>query len=361
VVNLPEPISVPRLHDDLPGLGGRIKVEPEDFVVEEVPLYRPSGAGEHLYLWIEKRNLSGEQLLDRLSRALGVSRGDIGMAGLKDRRAVTRQFISVPRQAEARLPRVEGEGLRVLESAWHGNKLRTGHLSGNRFEILIRDARSPAPGRLPELVSRLERQGVPNAYGEQRFGIGGETLVLGLALLRGEKSERDIPPQRRRFLLRLALSSVQSLLFNRVLAERMAAGLLHVVEPGDVLQVIASGGCFVAEDVVREQARFLRREIVLTGPMFGPRMKPASGAPGARERQSLANAGLEPGHFERFPKLLPGTRRPLLVWPRDLSVETVPEGVRLRFTLEPGAYATTLLREVMGTDQPDDDSGETRS
>jgi tRNA pseudouridine13 synthase len=340
---------LPYLTADLPGLGGRLKVEPEDFVVEELPLYMPNGEGEHLYLWIEKWDVSGERLLAHLARSLDIAKSDIGMAGLKDRRAVTRQFVSVPRRAEGRVGQVNGDGVRVLEARPHGNKLRTGHLAGNRFDILIRDVDPPALPHLGRLVERLAALGFPNFYGDQRFGLDGETVALGLALLRGEKRERDIPPSRRRFLLRLALSSVQSLLFNRVLSERVTGGKLHTVQAGDVMQVVASGGCFVAEDVASEQERFERRETVITGPMFGPKMKAPTQGPGAAEQVVLDASSLTLAGFQRFAKLLPGTRRALLVWPVDLSTELVREGVRVRFTLPPGAYATTLLREVMKT------------
>jgi tRNA pseudouridine13 synthase len=342
---------LPFLTADRPGLGGRIKVEPEDFVVEEVPLYLPSGVGEHLFLWIEKRDVSGEQLLDHLARTLRVSRGDIGMAGLKDRRAVTRQFVSIPRNAEPRVADVDAPGIRVLRALPHGNKLRTGHLAGNRFEILIRDVVPAALAGLDQLVQRLSERGFPNAYGDQRFGRDGETLALGLALLRGERTERDIPPQRRRFLLRLALSSVQSQLFNDLLAERQRHGTLHGVEAGDVMQVVASGGCFIAADLPTEQARFDQRETMITGPIFGPKMKSASGIPGAREQQVLAAAALTIEHFRRFPKLLPGARRPLLCWPQGLMATPSPTGVRLEFLLPSGAYATTLLSEILGAAQ----------
>ena len=340
---------LPYLTADVPGLAGRLKVEPEDFVVDELPLYQPCGQGEHLYLWIEKRDVSGEGLIEHLARSLGVSRTDIGMAGLKDRRAITRQWISVPRSTESRVAAVDTPGIRVLSAMPHGNKLRTGHLAGNRFEILIRDPDPLALPHLDAIISRLSNLGCPNAYGDQRFGHNGETLTLGFSLLRGEQSERDIPPRRRRFLLRLALSAVQSQLFNDLLARRLTAGQLHLVEPGDVMQVVASGGCFVVSDATTEQSRFDRRETVVTGPIFGPKMKAATGSPGERELHVLAEHSITLDHFRRFPKLLPGTRRPLLVWPQDLAAAIEPCGVRFTFSLPSGAYATTLLREIMKT------------
>ena len=128
----------PYLTAELPGIGGRLKDRPEDFVVEEVPAYEPCGAGEHLYLWIEKTDVAADHLLNHVARTLGMSVRDVGMAGIKDRRAITRQYVSVPATCEPRIARLETDKIRVLRRARHRNKLRTGHLRGNRFSILVR-------------------------------------------------------------------------------------------------------------------------------------------------------------------------------------------------------------------------------
>src|SRR5205823_2706969 len=138
--------------------------QPEDFEVEEVPAYLPSGSGEFLFLWIEKRGMGAEFFARQVARRLGIAPGEVGTAGLKDRHAVTRQWVSVPASVEGRLPALEGEGIRLLESGRHGNKLRPGHLRGNRFRIRIRDADSAAAERLPPLVDRLRQLGLPNFY-----------------------------------------------------------------------------------------------------------------------------------------------------------------------------------------------------
>src|SRR5215831_12669589 len=130
---------LPLVTADLPGIGGRIKSAPEDFEVEEVPAYQPSGKGDFLYLWIEKRDMGAEYFLRQVARRLGISPGEVGSAGLKDRRAVTRQMISVPASVEERLRDLEGDGIRVLRVSRHGNKIRAGHLHGNRFQIMVRD------------------------------------------------------------------------------------------------------------------------------------------------------------------------------------------------------------------------------
>lgn len=341
----PASSPLPFVTAELPGIGGLLKHVPEDFEVEEIPAYEPSGSGEHLFLWIEKRDISAEQLTRHLSRAWGIPASEIGTAGLKDRRAVTRQYVSIPARPEPQTAGVDTESIRILRSARHGNKLRTGHLKGNRFSILVRDVVPDAPARAEAIAERIRALGFPNYFGEQRFGREGETLSLGFELLRGTKTQRDLRGGNARFLLRLALSAVQSHLFNEALAERLADGLLHRVLAGDVMEVVASGGKFVAEDAQAEQDRLDHREIVVTGPMFGPKMKSPTGVPAERETRLLERHGLSAADFLRFQKLTSGTRRPYLIWLDELSVASEPDGLRFRFTLPSGTYATTLLRE----------------
>jgi tRNA pseudouridine13 synthase len=338
-----DPLTAPPLLTaDLPGIGGRIKTVPEDFEVEEVPAYQPCGSGDFLYLWIEKRDMGAEYFTRQVARRLDVPVAEVGTAGLKDRRAVTRQMVSVPSRAEPRLGQLEGDGIRLLQVSRHGNKLKPGHLHGNRFRILVREVTAGAADRLSPLVERLRRDGLVNFYGAQRFGHDGETVRLGLALLRGEPvSSRPSP-----FLRKLAVSAVQSALFNHYLARRLADGLLRRVLPGDVMARWPFGGMFVAEDLPREQERLDRREIVPAGPMFGSKMYRAADEAARREEQVLADAALQPQVFAGFGKLLSGTRRHNLVYVDDLTAVEEPEGVRLGFTLPAGSYATVLLREI---------------
>jgi tRNA pseudouridine13 synthase len=350
----------PLLTADLPGIGGRIKTEPEDFEVEEVPAYQPSGSGDYLYLWVEKRDMGAEYFARQVAQRLGIPAGEVGTAGLKDRHAVTRQLVSVPARAEENLGRLEGEGIRVLSVSRHGNKLKPGHLHGNRFRILLRQADARAADRLGPFLDRLRRDGLPNFYGPQRFGREGETVRLGLALLRGEPP--PIPASGRRpnlrspFLRKLALSAAQSALFNHYLGRRLADGLLRRVLAGDVMAKWPFGGLFVAEDVGREQARFDARETVHAGPMFGRKTFAAAGEAAARETAALQDAGIPPDAFRQFGKLVQGTRRHNLVYVDDLAAAVEPEGVRLTFTLPAGSYATVLLREL--TKSPDVEAGE---
>jgi tRNA pseudouridine13 synthase len=340
----------PLLTTDLPGIGGKIKSVPEDFEVEEVPAYPPSGQGDFLYLWIEKRDMGAQYFARQVAQRLGVQVGEVGSAGLKDRRAVTRQMISVPATVEANLSSLDGDGLRVLSVHRHSNKLKPGHLHGNRFRILVRDVEPSAAERLPPIVDRLRQLGLPNFYGPQRFGRAGETAHMGLALLHGEKVRSRNP-----FLRKLALSAGQSVLFNAYLARRLSDGLLRTVLAGDVMAKWPFGGMFVADDVAVEQARFDSRETVHAGPMFGRKTFPSQADAAVREAVVLAEAGLTVASLRGFGKLLQGTRRHNLIYLDDLTATVEADGVRISVTLPAGSYATVLLREFLKTDALDDD------
>jgi tRNA pseudouridine13 synthase len=330
---------------------------PERFVVEEIAAYAPVGEGEHTFLWIEKRGLTTMDAIRRLARLLDVDPRDVGYAGLKDRNAVTRQWVSVPRLDPARARLVSEPDLAVLEAIRHGNKLRTGHLRGNRFEVVVsvagEGASSSASARaLSELRGRLEDlalRGVPNRFGAQRFGAAGDNAAAGLAILRGERRERD------HRLRKLLLSAAQSAVFNRALELRAAdANGLRTVRLGDVLQKVASGGLFVCEDVEVDQRRVDAGELVVTGPLPGGREKePPPGTPArAVEDEALAAVDATREDFARAGRDLPGARRPFLV-PLTLGDPAVqPEpaaaglgeaAVRLRFSLPAGSYATVVV------------------
>ena len=332
----------PWITAELPGIGGQIKQTPEDFIVEEIPAYLPSGEGEFIYLWIEKRDMGTDYFLRQMSQRLGIPRDEFGMAGLKDRHAVTRQWVSLPKQAESRIDQLEGDGIKVLQVSRHGNKLKPGHLHGNRFEITIREPDINHRKLTPSLIARIKALGMPNFYGDQRFGADGQTLQLGRDLLRG-----GTLPGNQRFLRKLALSAVQSFLFNRYLAQRMRDALLHTVIQGDVMAKYPMGGMFVVENRDTEQARFDKREIVSTGPMFGKKMKQASGEAALREQRILPEVGLRIEDLQGFGKLLQGTRRFNLVYPEGLEAIADDAAVRIKFALPAGSYATVLLDEIM--------------
>ncbi|HJV37168.1 tRNA pseudouridine(13) synthase TruD, partial [Geomonas sp.] len=169
---------------EIPGIGGAIKSIPEDFLVEEIPAYQPSGQGEHCYAVIEKRGIATLEALRRLSKALGVQERDLGYAGMKDSVGLTRQTISIPRVKPETVLSLQIPGLTVLSATLHGNKLRLGHLKGNRFRIRVREVAAGAATLAEQSLSILAERGVPNRFGSQRYGAQGNSHLIGAAMLR---------------------------------------------------------------------------------------------------------------------------------------------------------------------------------
>ena len=337
-------MSLPYLTADVPGVPGRLRVALDDFRVDEQPAYELSGEGEHLYIHFEKRDLTTPEAMRRLARALGADPRNAGYAGLKDRRAVTRQWASftVKDDTAARALGDSLEGIRVLEVTRHINKLRTGHLRGNAFELRLREV---PVGREPEVaavLARLAAEGIPNYYGEQRFGRDAQNVAEARRwIVDGERPSRD------HFRRKLLVSSLQSELFNDVLAARLSDGLFARAVDGDLLRKEDSGGLFTTADLADASARVASFEVSPTGPMFGAKMRWPEREARSREEQALAAAGLTAQHLASFVRDGEGTRRPLRVRPLDVTVETESPGVvLLRFTLPKGAYATVVLREV---------------
>ncbi|MFL5439734.1 MAG: tRNA pseudouridine(13) synthase TruD [Myxococcales bacterium] len=352
------PRDVPLLTADLPGTGGCVRVAPEDFRVEEIPLYPASGSGDHLFLKIEKIGCNTQDVVRGLSRLLAVRERDVGVAGLKDRRAVAVQTVSAPllpripaEEQLARAASLAGEGFRVLSAALHGNKLRTGHLSGNRFEIVVRGCVPDAVARAERIAAVLRARGAPNLFGPQRFGRRGDNAALGAAILRREANVRD------RFLRKLALSALQAELFNRCLAARLADGLFGRAIRGDVLRKRASGGLFVCQDPDTDARRIESAEIDPAGPLVGHALFAAADEARAREESVVAEAGVDPATFAVGGGELLGARRPYRIPAADLEVRPAgPDSLLLRFTLPPGGYAASIVREIVKA--PADDPGE---
>src|SRR5688572_24187805 len=174
---------------ELPGTAGRIKTEPEDFRVDELSLYDPTGEGAHLLLRIEKRGMTTHEAVRRIAHALRVTERDVGFAGIKDSRAVTTQWFSVPAGCESRLSELDHPWLAIRERARTSQKLRIGELEGNAFSIVVRDAVPDAVERARAILDVLARRGVPNWFGAQRFGTKGDSDRLGRALVRGDCDE----------------------------------------------------------------------------------------------------------------------------------------------------------------------------
>lgn len=322
----------------------RIRECPEDFIVDELPLYPCCGEGEHTFVRVEKRLRTTEQVARMLAREAGVRPRDVGYAGRKDRNAVARQWFSVPGFEPARALDLDLPGLRVLEASRHRNKLRTGHLAGNRFAIRVRGVSPPLDLRALERCASLDSAGMPNRFGDQRFGRDGGNVGLAQALLRGER----VPEARDRRTQRFMLSALQSAVFNEVLAGRPIG--VDTLEAGDVAMLHESGGMFVVEDCAQEACRAAVFEISPTGPIFGTHMLSAEGEPGRRERAVFDRWGVGDGRIQ-LPRgiRLRGSRRPLRVRPVDLCLEAEPgDAVRVEVTLPPGSYVTVLLEELFG-------------
>lgn len=331
---------------------GEIKRAPEDFVVDEIPAYAPSGTGDHVYVHFRKRGLNTDEVVRAITRATGVEARECGVAGMKDKVAVTTQWISVlgrDPSLEARIRALAIEGVEILEVSRHGNKLRTGHLAGNRFQLVVRGIAPESIEAALASFSRIASEGVPNAFGAQRFGRFGDNHERARAWLTGKERA---PGDAR--LRRLHFSALQSKIFNAVLEERVRDGTWNVPIDGDLLKKEDSGGVFLCSDVQLDRERAARGEVCPTGPIVGDKMRqPERGAYDLEQR--IALPFIEGIDLRRARSLGEGTRRPLRLMVTETLAELMnSEGesaeqgaaLRVRFVLPKGSYATTVLANV---------------
>jgi len=320
-----------------------IRSRPEDFRVEEIPAYLPSGAGAHLYVRFRKTGLDTMEAVRRLAAAIGVQPRDAGTAGLKDRHAITIQWASFPLSENKPIPSLEAlssPGLEALEAARHGNKLRTGHLRGNRFSLVLRQIAEADVPRVVASLTRVGTEGLPNWFGAQRFGRAGDNATMALAWMRGER-----PAPRDARVKRLQFSALQSDLFHRVLEKRIERGTWDTVIAGDLVQVGPGPAVFVSEDPVADTARARSGDIFATGPLFGSRMRKPTGEALALELEVLASIADAEALFAKWSTLGEGARRPFRLAPQELSATALHEGgsVHVDFMLPKGAYATSVI------------------
>ncbi len=336
-------------------ISGVIKERPEDFRVDELSASEPSGTGDQLLVRLEKRAMTTDDLVAHVATVLGIDRRDIGVAGLKDKQAVTTQWFSLPISAEDTIEAIETDLVRVLESARHDTKLKRGASGGNRFDILIRGTPSSELGRAQAIADHINDEGLPNAYGAQRFGHDGSTFEMGLDILAGNEASAlaRVGRHRHRFMKRLALNAVQSGLFNLWLRQRVDDGLLGQILTGDVLEDLKLRVPIIAMDLPRETLRYEQGVVMLTGPMFGIKMRGGSGPAGRREKAVLERAKLGLDAFASFRKVMPGARRAARVRPEDLEISPDSAGLRLSFVMPPGAYATEVIRTFVGDPRGD--------
>ena len=392
-----------RLTADLPGIGGTYKETAETFQVEEIPLYPCCGAGEHLYLWIEKSGITTRELIHQLARGLKLNEREIGYAGLKDARALTRQMISVPATKADPAEKLNSKDFRILKIDRHSNKLRLGHLAGNRFTIRLQDTVPEPALRARPIIDVLARRGVPNLFGEQRYGVLGNSARLGMLLLQqhfdafcsawiGEpelirnpqwkkaaeayrqgdlqQALADLPGRMRdeqrllqkllagqscrdavlslpRNLLRLFLSAAQAALFDRLVLGRMPD--LDRLVDGDIAYKHNNGACFRVANAATEQPRADGFDISPTAPLFGSKTMMADGTPGKRERALLLEQELSENSWKLGDGLtMTGERRPMRVPLTDARIIASGEReITMEFTLPKGSYATSVLGEIM--------------
>jgi tRNA pseudouridine13 synthase len=338
-------MTLPYLTSSIDPIPGELKTTPGDFEVEEVPAYAPSGEGEHVFALIEKRGLTTRDAVRALCERVGADPNAAGWAGLKDKHALTRQWISIWGATPDSVKAAEVEGVRVLEATQHPQKLRTGHLRANRFRIRLQQVDMERIDDIREVLSEIESQGLPNYYGEQRFGREGDNAERALRWVRGEAR---MP--RSGFQRKLQISALQSAIFNRRVAERIRTSTLGKVFPGDLMKKHESGGIFTASDLDETQARVDAWEISPTGPIFGAKMRWPEGEAFAREEALLEEAGLTLAQLAKWKRIAPGTRRFVRVPIQGIMLGVSDNTVNLEFTLPAGSYATILLREILKRD-----------
>ncbi len=331
-----------------------------DFVVDEQPLYEFSGEGEHLVLLMRKKNLATWDALSIIANHLGINAREIGYAGLKDKNALTKQYISVLKKYEQQLESFEHENIKFVERTYHNNKIRLGHLKGNRFFIRLKKVNPTAAKKLSEALKTIKKEGMPNFFGYQRFGAEGNNHEIGEAILRGKRKERNVK------LKRLYINAYQSHMFNLWLSRRLEINaLVASFEPealcdvlnmptevivalkaqphpfkiflGDVLKHYPHGSPFEYEGEARDMERINARDVVATGLLPGKRSRRAGGLAGEIEKE-----------FDTAFKQIDGDRRYAWVYPEDVEYEYKEQEAwfEMHFTLPKGSYATVLVEEL---------------
>lgn len=383
---------------------GVLKSSPDDFIVDEIPLYEPCGEGEHLYVHVRKTNMSHDELIRRVAKAFGVSKRDIGAAGRKDLRAVTTQTLSVHLPGKQIIVPENIGSIEVLSSSLHTNKLRLGHLTGNRFSILIRTVSTKEIDIISDRLEKVAKIGLPNAFGPQRFGNRNNNHTLGhLMILEkwddlieellageerhhtfalqkeyakaldawpfGQPAERNVleaivhgktPKQAcksiNRGLRTLWVQAFQSAIFNDVLQRRHQNGTWNTIIEGDLVWNQEGGGRTFeinqlevgSEEIVQRLNSFA---LSPSGPLWGAKMRLPSGEVLKLEQNVMSTYGVNDTHLGRMKQLARGARRPLRVQVRNPSVQTGLDThgdyVEVKFELQAGSYATVVIEKLL--------------
>jgi tRNA pseudouridine13 synthase len=335
------------------------KQSPRDFVVEEIPLYEFSGEGEHLILQVRKKNLTTNEMIGQIARYLGIKNKEIGYAGLKDKNAMTVQYISLHKKYKEALENFNFDGIKILSKTYHNNKIRIGHLRGNRFYIKLKKVNPTSAAKIDEALKNIEAFGMPNFFGYQRFGKDGDNHILGEKIAKGEARERN--PR----VKKLLINAYQSHLFNLWLSRRLEINslvssfkveeietLLNMPNEevkkmkaqkhpfklisGDVMEHYPHGRLFDFEGDEEDLKRFEARDISVTGLLCGKKVRLASQNARVVEKDYDDEINAD------------GARRYAWVYPTEIEgrFNQVEAQYEMNFTLPKGSYATVLIEEI---------------
>ena len=335
------------------------KQSPRDFVVEEIPLYEFSGEGEHLVLFVRKKNLSTLELVSMIARHLGIQNKEIGYAGLKDKHAMTKQYISLHKKHEEAMKDFSNDGVKIISQTYHNNKIKIGHLRGNRFYIILKKVNPTSAQKIDEALKNISDLGMPNFFGYQRFGNDGDNHIDGEKIAKGEKKEKN--PKIRKLLI----SAYQSHLFNLWLSRRLEINTLvknfksSELEPllnmpaaeieklkiqkhpfklmtGDIMEHYPYGRLFDFDGSQEDLGRFNDRGISPTGLLCGTKVKTSTGNAGVIEKDFDDEINAD------------GARRYAWVYPTEVEgrFKPIEAHYEMNFTLPKGSYATVLIEEI---------------
>ena len=330
---------------------GKLKVQNNDFVVREILGYEPCGEGEHIYLWCRKTGLNTAFVAEQIAKFCQLPLRAVTYAGRKDKHAITEQWIGVhlPGKGDFDWQALKLEGLEIISAKRHNKKLRTGVLKGNRFELVLRDITQPEA--LKARLEQVKSRGVPNYFGQQRFGEsryhpGGSNLALAEKMIAGEEI-------RNRNKRSMAISALRSWLFNEFVSERIASGCYQKVIAGDTLILAGSNSFFVAEQNDETLAqRLATGDIQISAPMWG------KGDLAAKQGSRLWEQEVAQKHLPLAQSLenlgLKQERRAISLLPTKMQWNFVDDGVKIAFDLPSGCFATSVVRELISLDESGD-------
>ena len=313
-----------------------LRSQPEDFKVQEMISLQPDGEGEHLWLYLRKREMNTQFLAKKIAKWAGIQERHVAYAGLKDRHAVTEQWFSVhlPGKQEPDLGLLADDEVEVISASRHSQKLRSAVLLANRFSIRLRDVSDP------ELLLQrwpLVVQGVPNYFGEQRFGINGGNIEKARRMFAGQRVKRSLQS--------ILISSARSLLFNEMVSARHQQGLHESLISGDVMKLAGSNSTFVQQGEPDLPERLASGDVQLTAPLWG---RGADKLEGDYAKWVQATTEKHPDLCQGLDKV--GAKlmfRPISLVPQCAQIELQGGDVVLNFVLQPGSFATSVLRELV--------------